>query len=179
MSGNLLTVVVILISAVAAVGALFVPIIVKRRELALMDSAPAPLATQTSGQKSGSAIFAIDIWLALRHIAILQFAVNFLGFLVGRAIIMTGASGEAMIVPILVSGFAIWCVGLTWSGMAVDKTVRQRFLMVVASSAGLITLLLNSLVLQIPLTADSLSQSFAPIFLSMIIANFIADRLKP
>ncbi len=144
--------------------------------------APAPSSTDSSTSpatpSAPSAPGAINYGTVLKHIGILQFMLNIAGVLVGIIIGATGASEDTLILSALFIGTIVLIAGFVWSALSVEKTVIWRYLVFVAIGVAITTLILNSIILQMPLSLASLAVALVQNFTCMGIGGLIANAVK-
>ncbi len=121
---------------------------------------------------------AINYGMALKHIGILQFLLNSVGFLVGIIVAATGASSDTLILMALFIGTILLIAGFFWSALSVEKSMLWKYLVVVALGIAITTLIINSIILQIPLSLASLAVALLQNFSCMGIGGFIARAVK-
>ena len=121
---------------------------------------------------------AINYGSALKHIGILQFLLNIVGFLVGIIVGATGGGTETLILMALFIGTIVLIAGFFWSALSIEKSMLWKYLVVVALGVAITTLIINSIILQIPLSLASLAVALVQNFLCMGIGGFIARAVK-
>lgn len=120
----------------------------------------------------------INYGIALRHIGILQFALNIVGFILGFSMGTTGASIDSIIVAVLIIGTILLIVGFIWSALLVEKSIRWKHLFAVAIGVVITTLVINSIFLQAPISLANLLFAFAQSFASMGVGGYIANKIN-
>lgn len=120
----------------------------------------------------------INYGTVLKHIGILQFMLNLVGFILGFGLGMTGASVDTIIVAVLLVGTILLIVGFTWSALSVEGAVRWKHIAAVSVGVAITTLLINSIFLQQPISLLSIVVAFAQSFVSMGIGGVIANTVK-
>ncbi|MEI7748370.1 MAG: hypothetical protein WCI81_04775 [Chlorobiaceae bacterium] len=136
-----------------------------------------PTATATTpSTKPVSGV--INYGSAIKHIGILQFLLNIVGFLVGIIVGATGAGTETLILMALFIGTIVLIAGFFWSALSVAKSMIWKYLVVVALGVAITTLIINSIILQIPLSLASLAVALVQNFSCMGIGGFIARAVK-
>ena len=130
---------------------------------------PMPIPQPTTGVNYGT---------VLKHIGILQFVLNIFGFLLGLSMGSTGASMDTIIVAGLFLGTILLSIGFVWSALKVDRAVRWKHLFAVAIGVIITTLVINSIVLQTPISGLAVFVAILQSLISMVIGGLIANRLK-
>lgn len=121
---------------------------------------------------------AINYGMVLRHIGILQFIVNLAGFLVGTAIVGTEASLDTILIVVLLIGTIVLSAGFFWVALSVEKAVKWEHMSIVAVGVAITTILINSIILQVPPSLEALALALIQTFVSMGIGGFIAGTMK-
>lgn len=103
---------------------------------------------------------------------------NIAGVLVGIIIGATGASQDTLILSALFIGTIALIAGFFWSALSVEKSVIWRHLVFVAIGVAITTLILNSIILEMPLSLASLAVALVQNFTCMGIGGFIANAVK-
>ena len=132
--------------------------------------APIPAAPLSVGTINYGAI--------LRHIGILQFILNIIGFIVGYSMGASGATQESILVSVILIGTIVLIAGFFWSGLTVEKSLRWKHLALVAVGVGITTLVVNSIILQQPITLLGIGFAILQNSVSMAIGGLIANSLK-
>jgi hypothetical protein len=114
----------------------------------------------------------------LRHVGIIQFILNIVGFIIGYSMGATGASQESILVGVILIGTIVLIAGFFWSGLTVDKPLRWKHLAIVAAGVGITTLVINSIILQQPITLLGIGFAIVQNSVSMGIGGLIANSLK-
>jgi hypothetical protein len=130
---------------------------------------------------------AVNIGQVLIHTGILQFVVNVVGFAVGFLVAAVGVSAGVSVesrqtiglLIILVLGTLIAIVAFCIIGMLVDKAVRWQHLTLVALETMLLTLLINSLAEQLPVTFAGIIFAAVQTFLALGIGGGLAMLIRP
>jgi hypothetical protein len=151
----------------------------KRMEFAYAGGATSP-ATPIPGQPP-AAIASIgrnNFGLALRQIGILQLVINLVGLIVGFAMGTVGGTMEGALVAILFIGTLLLIAGFVWVGLSVRRAVRWRHMITVAIGVAVITVVINAIILQIPLTMLAFVFAMAQTFISMGIGGAIANKIR-
>ena len=142
-------------------------------------ASPTPTATSPATTPATKPVAgAINYGTALKHIGILQFLLNIVGFLVGIIVGATGGSSDTLILMALFIGTLVLIAGFFWSALSVEKSMLWKYLVVVALGVAITTLIINSIILQIPLSLASLAVALVQNFICMGIAGFIARAVK-
>ncbi len=103
------------------------------------------------------------------HIGILQLVGNLVGFFWG---LLIGIPGIAY----LVISAVVISAGFFWAASSVDRAVRWRHFSIVAAGVAITTLILNSILLQLPISLGYLAFAFAQACFSMGIGVGLANR---
>jgi hypothetical protein len=130
--------------------------------------------TVTSASQSNTSF---SFGRVLIHIGILQLVVNIVGFIVGFTVGVT-RQYDAFYLSILFFGTISAIIGFAWVGARVNKAFRWKHLFFVAIGVAIVTLFLNSLVLQTSITLAALIFAFMQTFLAMGIGGAIASAFK-
>jgi len=154
-------------------------LISKRMELGHVRSGDKVMTTPTGGIVMQPAGDAVNFGLILRHIGILQFILNIVGFLLGLGMGLTGASFESILVAVLFVGTILLSIGFAWSGQKVPKAFRWQHLSWIAIGVAITTLLINSIFMQTPITGLAIVVAFLQSFISMGIGGFVANQIRP
>ncbi len=125
-----------------------------------------------------AAIASINYGNVLKHIGILQFIVNVVGFLAGLLLGAAGSSTETIIISLLFIGTVVLSAGFFWAALSVEKVIRWKHLSIVAVGVAITTVIVNSIILQTPLTLLSFAIAFAQSFISMGIGGALANTIK-
>jgi hypothetical protein len=157
-------------------------LISKRMELSrtgvVAKSVSAPLESQASIPVAPLSASTINYGAILRQIGILQFILNIVGFIVGYTMGATGASSESILVAVIMIGTIVLIAGFFWSGLTVEKSLRWKHLVLVAVGVGITTLVVNSIILQQPITLLGIGFAILQNSVSMGIGGLIANSLK-
>ena len=169
----------VVVAIVSAIIAGIFQLIGKRMEFAHGGGATSP-ATLIPGQPSEAiaSIGRINFGLALRQVGILQLALNLVGFIVGIAMGTVGANIEEIVVAILFIGTLLLIAGFVWVALSIGGAVSWRHMITVALGVAVITVLINAIILQVPLTILALVIAVAQTFISMGIGGAIANKIR-
>jgi len=164
---------------ISAVIAGIFSLIAKRMELSRRQDREAKAsASPGAAADIQPAAAAINPATVLLHIGILQFVINLIGFIVGLAMGATGATQDTVILTILVIGTIVASAGFFWSALVVDKVVRWKHLALVAVGVAITTLIINSILLETPITVYTVGFALVQTFISMGIGGFVANSVK-
>jgi hypothetical protein len=169
----------VVVAIVSAIIAGIFQLIGRRMEFAHSGGATSP-TTRIPGQPSAAIASTgrINFGLALRQIGILQLALNLVGFIVGIAMGAVGANMEEMVVAILFIGTLLLIGGFVWVALSVGRAVRWPHMITVALGVAVITVVINAIILQGPLTMLALVIALAQTFISMGIGGAIANKIR-
>lgn len=162
----------------------------KRMELAGISGGRMVADTATSGSSSTSisrmwsgvanqaSSGGINYGLVVRQVGILQFVLNLIGFGLGLAMGASGAEFEQFLVAVLFLGTVLLIAGFAWISLKLERATMWKHLAAVALGVAIVTVVLNSIVLQVPFTITALLFALAQTFISMGIGGAIANRIR-
>lgn len=113
---------------------------------------------------------------ALKQIGIIQLIGNLMGFILG--LVMYNASIGAFILTLLIVGTIVLTGCFFWAGMLVNRAIRWKHLTYVAVGVAITTLVVNSLLLQMPVQAAHIIVAFLQTFTAMGIGGLFANAVK-
>lgn len=172
MSGELL------VAVVSAVIAGVFTLISKRMELSRPRDGAKTLPSQGASPTVPVAPGAINYGLVVRQIGILLFIISLAAFLFGIIMGATGASEDSSIIAWLFTGTIVLSAGFFWAALSIERAIRWQHLVVVAIGVAIISLILNSITLQMPLSLASLVLALIQQFVGMGIGGSIANTMK-
>lgn len=120
----------------------------------------------------------VNFGTTIRHVGVLQLCLNLIGLLIGAALGLAGASLTSILVATLIIGTIVLAVGFWISGSLVYRSIRWTHLIYVAIGTLIVTLILNSLVFQQPITSAGLILGLLQTFGAMIIAGVLLNTIK-
>src|SRR6185312_10046707 len=94
----------------------------------------------------------INYGLVVRQVGILQLVINLVAFIVGMAMGASEATLGQVLVAILFIGTILLIAGFVWASLAVDRAIMWKHLAVVAVGVAIVTVILNAIILQMPLS---------------------------
>lgn len=167
------------VAIVSAIIAGVFQLIGKRMEFAHGGGATSP-AAPIPGQPPAAiaSIGRSTFGLFLRQVGVLQLALNLVGFIVGIAMGTVGANMEGTLVAIFFIGTLLLIAGFVWVALSVSRAVRWRHMIMVALGVAVITVMINAIILQIPLTMLALVFAVTQTFISMGIGGAIANKIR-
>ncbi len=123
----------------------------------------------------------------LIHIGLLQFAVNIVGFIIGFTVGALGASTGASeasinnttIALVLLFGSLTYIVYFFFIGMRLEPAIRWRHLSYVALGTALLTVVVNSLLLQTAISVAAILFALIQTFVTMGIGGGLASLVGP
>lgn len=129
----------------------------------------------------------INFGQVLMHIGILQAVVNVIGYMIGFFVAAigakSGASGATLqgiaLVLILVIGTLVAITAFFIFGLRVDTSIRWQHLLFVALGTTILTLLVNAIIEQLPITAAAIVFAFIQTFLAMGIGGGLSMLFRP
>jgi len=129
----------------------------------------------------------VNFGAVLIHIGILQFVVNVVGFVIGFTVALAGTTAGASttaiqgieIILVLVCGTLVAITAFLIIGLRVDTAVRWQHLLFVALGTVVLTLLVNSLLSGVALTAAAIVFAFIQTLVAMGIGGGLAMLFKP
>ena len=138
------------------------------------------LATPIPGQPPAAAasIGRSNFGLILRQVGILQLAINLVAVIVGFSMGSVGANIEEVLVAILFIGTLLLIAGFVWVALSVSRAVRWRHMIAVAVGVAVVTVVINAIFMQIPLSGLALVVALAQAFISMGIGGAIANKIR-
>ena len=120
----------------------------------------------------------INYGLVLRQVGILQLVINLVAFIVGMTMGASEATPGQILVAILFIGTILLIAGFVWASLAVDRAIMWKHLAVVAVSVAIVTVILNAIILQMPLSLVVFIGALVQTFISMGIGGAIANRIR-
>jgi len=120
----------------------------------------------------------VNYSLVIKQIGILQFVLNIVGFCVGFLMVSTGANQETLLASALLVGTIALIALFFWAALSLDKSLLWKHLAVVALGVAITTLLVNSIILQMPISLASLGFALVQSFACMGIGGVIAQTMK-
>ena len=118
----------------------------------------------------------------LKHIGIIQLVLNLTGFVLGLLLAGPVESGAISVDTFLILVIVLGTIGLivffAWFGARVPKAIRWRHLTYVAVGVIVTTLLMNSLLLGVPITAVAIGVACVQTFIAMAIGAGIAGAVS-
>ncbi len=135
---------------------------------------PSASSTPSTPPASGN----VNYSLVIKQIGILQFVLNIVGFFVGFMMASTGANQETLMASALLVGTIALIALFLWAAFSIEKSLLWKHLSVVALGVAITTLLVNSIILQMPISLASLAFALAQSFICMGIGGVIAQTMK-
>jgi len=130
-----------------------------------------------SGGANQASSGGINYSLVVRQVGILQLVLNLIGFGLGIAMGASGAGLDAVIVAVLFLGTVLLIAGFAWISLKLERATMWKHLAAVALGVAIVTAVLNSIVLQVPLAGATIG-ALAQTFISMGIGGAIANRIR-